>query len=272
MVNSSSSGRSLETLALLDDEQASLLRSLTDLEREYNAGDLDEADYVALKDDYTVRAADVMRRRANLEAGVAESITAAATARSQTRWRRPLVAFATIASALGIGVAVARFAGERVGDQGLTGSVRSAGAERSSEVQALLTKAQQNLSADPFTALKAYDEVLTIDPENPEAVTYGGWLLRIVAQSANGDARTELLQRAGARLNKAVSIAPGYPDARAFRGILRLRDLNDPVGANADFTALEALDPPPFVKQLVGSASEEAKTAAQSAPSTSKAP
>ena len=65
---------------------------------------------------------------------------------------------------------------------------------------------------------------------------------------------------------------PGYPDARAFRGILRLRDLNDPVGANADFTALEALDPPPFVKQLVGSASEEAKTAAQSAPSTSKAP
>ncbi len=267
-MTSSKSGRSLEALALIDDEQASLLRSLTDLEREYNAGDLDDADYEALKDDYTVRAADLLRRRANIEAGVSEAAATAAVARQEQRWRRPIVALATVGTALGIGVAVARFAGERVGSQGLTGSVRAAGAERSAEVQALLTKAQQNLSADPFTALKAYDEVLTIDPENPEAVTYGGWLLRIVAQSADGAARDELLGRAKDRLDKAIAIAPGYPDARAFRGILRLRDFNDPVGANDDFTTLAALDPPPFVKQLVGSASEEAKAAVAAQTST----
>ena len=263
---SSKTGRSLEALALIDDEQASLLRSLTDLEREYNAGDLDNVDYDALKDDYTVRTADLLRRRANIDAGVSDAVLTASVVRRQQTWRRPVVALATVGTALGIGVAVARFAGERVGSQGLTGSVRAAGAERSNEVQALLTKAQQSLSADPFSALKAYDAVLTIDPENPEAVTYGGWLLRIVAQSASGAARDELLGRAKDRLDNAVAIAPGYPDARAFRGILRLRDLDDPVGANEDFTALAALDPPPFVKQLVGSASEEAKAAVASQP------
>ena len=185
-------GKSLDALAALDDERASLLRSLTDLQREYDAGDLDEADYLALKDEYTVRTADLLRHRANVEAGVQETVALARRSRAQRPWRRPVGVIATIATALGIGVAVARFAGERVGSQGLTGSVRSAGTARSNEVSALLSKAQQNLSADPFKAL---------------------------------------------------------------------RDLNDAVGANADFTALAALNPPAFVKQLVGSASDEARAA-----------
>lgn len=262
----SRSGDSLETLALLDDERASLLRSLTDLEREFNAGDLDEVDYATLKEEYTVRAADQLRRRANVEAGVSATIATAQRSRARRPWLRPAGVIATLAAALGIGVAVARFAGERIGSQGLTGSVQAAGQQRSNEIRALLIKAQQNLSSDPFTALQAYDSVLAIDPENPEAAAYGGWLLRIVSQSAKGAQRVELLKRAGERLDRAVLIAPGYPDARAFRGILRLRDQNDPVGANADFVALAALDPPPFVKQLVGSASEEAKAAVSTVP------
>lgn len=264
----SRSGESLELLALIDDERASLLRSLTDLEREFHAGDLDEGDYAALKEEYTIRTADLLRRRANVEAGVSETVATAQRARSRRPWLRPAGVIATVATALGMGVAVARFAGERVGSQGLTGSVRAAGDQRSNEIQALLTKAQQNLSGDPFAALQAYDSVLAIDPENPEAAAYGGWLLRIVSQSAKGAQRAELVRRAAERLDRAVSIAPGYPDARAFRGILRLRDQHDPVGANADFVALAALDPPPFVKQLVGSASEEAKAAV--APVTAK--
>ena len=38
-----------------------LLRSLEDLEREFAAGDMDEADYRTLRDDYTVRASEVLR-------------------------------------------------------------------------------------------------------------------------------------------------------------------------------------------------------------------
>ena len=43
------------------DQREFLLRSLEDLEREHDAGDLDDADYIALKDDYTARAAAALR-------------------------------------------------------------------------------------------------------------------------------------------------------------------------------------------------------------------
>jgi len=46
----------------LREERDFLLASLEDLERELAAGDIDHADYVTLKSDYTTRAADVLRR------------------------------------------------------------------------------------------------------------------------------------------------------------------------------------------------------------------
>ena len=51
----------------LEEERDFLLRSLEDLERERAVGDVDEHDYVTLKDEYTVRAAMVLRE---LEAGL----------------------------------------------------------------------------------------------------------------------------------------------------------------------------------------------------------
>ena len=47
--------------APLEEQRDFLLRSLEDLEREHDAGDIDEHDYEALRDDYTVRAAAVLR-------------------------------------------------------------------------------------------------------------------------------------------------------------------------------------------------------------------
>ena len=253
---SRATGRALDELASLDDERAMLLRSLSDLEAEYADGDLDVADYHALKDDYVARTASVIRRRADVEAGIAERVKAATSA--VPRWRTPVAVAVTAVAAIGAGLAVARSAGERVGTQGLTGTVNAAGANRSAEVSKLLKQAQDKLAADPLASLKSYDAVLVIDPQNPEAIAYGGWLLRIVAQSADGPTRNELIKRAKDRLDNAIAVAPAYPDARAFRGVLLLRDLGDPAAANKDFEALDALDPPPFVKQLVASARQEA--------------
>jgi hypothetical protein len=236
-----------------------LLRSLRDLEAEHAAGDLDDHNYQTLRDDYTARAAAALRG--------AELVAAAARPKT-ARWRRQLIIVATVAAAVGAGVTVARMAGERVGSQGLTGSINAAGGDRSAEVTKLLDTARQSLATEPLASLQSFDAVLAIDPRNPEAMAYGGWLVRIVAQSAEGEARTELIDRARERLDNAVEVAPGYPDARAFRGILRLRDLDDPVGANADFTALDALDPPDFVRQLVASARDEAAAAVTSAMTT----
>lgn len=259
-------GRALDALGALDDEQATLLRSLSDLDAEHAAGDLDDADYAAIRDDYVGRAAAVIRQRADLEAGIEERVQAVRS--TSPKWRTPFAVVATVLAAVGAGIAVARFAGERVGDQGLTGTVNAAGANRSAEVARLLKQAQDQLATDAFSSLKSYDSVLAIDPQNPEAIAYGGWLLRIVAQSADGEQRDLLITRAKARLDSAVDVAPDYPDARAFRGILLLRDLDDPVAASKDFDALDALDPPPFVKQLVASAREEAATATKVAPTT----
>lgn len=45
----------------LEEDRDHLLRSLRDLERGWEAGDLEERDYLALKEDYTARAAAVLR-------------------------------------------------------------------------------------------------------------------------------------------------------------------------------------------------------------------
>ncbi len=48
--------------SVLEEERDFFLRSLRDLEAERAAGDIDEHDYLALRDDYTVRAAQILRQ------------------------------------------------------------------------------------------------------------------------------------------------------------------------------------------------------------------
>lgn len=50
-----------DDLQTLEDERTFLLRSLADLDAEHEAGDIDERDYLSLTDDYTARAAAVLR-------------------------------------------------------------------------------------------------------------------------------------------------------------------------------------------------------------------
>jgi tetratricopeptide (TPR) repeat protein len=63
--------------SVLEEEREFFLRSLRDLEAERDAGDIDDVDYRSLRDDYTVRAAEVVRRLAALEGGVAHGDAAA---------------------------------------------------------------------------------------------------------------------------------------------------------------------------------------------------
>jgi len=93
-------GADTDTLAELEEERAFLLRSLADLEAEHDAGDLDDADYQALKDGYTTRAASVLRA---LDAGRAPGTLA-----PPRRWSRTLaVSAAVVALAVGLGFLVA---------------------------------------------------------------------------------------------------------------------------------------------------------------------
>src|SRR5439155_21411383 len=60
----------LDALADLEEQRRFLLQSLRDLDREREAGDLDDDDYRTLKDDYTGRTAEVLRTLDASKAGV----------------------------------------------------------------------------------------------------------------------------------------------------------------------------------------------------------
>ena len=101
------SSNRIDRLAELEEERRYLLRSLKDLERERQAGDVDDDDYRTLKDGYTVRAAAVLRQ---IDDG-----RRALRPRRRRDWKRTtLVAVVAAVCSAGIGFALAGAFGERL--------------------------------------------------------------------------------------------------------------------------------------------------------------
>lgn len=227
-------------------EQAFLLDSLDDLEREYAAGDLDPADYDELKKDYTVRTARTARKLQGLDTA---GPGAPAAPRPRWIWVGGLVAFAIAAGWL-----LALSVGERgVGDN-ITGSI-----EESSRQQVFRC---QELGQDPATLLESFDcfdVVLERDPTNAEALAYRGWygvLLSGSAQAAGeDDAAVELLATAGTFLDRAIEADSTYPDARAFRMVV-LERLGRVEEACADYAVLREINAPGMIGQLTAPVAE----------------
>jgi tetratricopeptide (TPR) repeat protein len=250
-----------DAVADLEEERDFLLRSLDDLERERAAGDVTDDDYRTLRDDYTARAAAVLRA---IEAGRSEppieptepdepSATGAGPSRPQGRPRRRLAAVVAAVAlvAAGSGVLVARSSGERTPGQTITGTA-SVDDDRD-----LLLRAQAAIGSDPVAALRLYDEVLAGDPDNVEALTYRGWLLYQGTVTGEGLASIE----------RALEIDPSFQDALTFRGLIR-RQQGDLEGALADFEAVLDQDPPADIAQLVATAYQETRAAIEGTPTT----
>ncbi len=251
-------------------ERDELLKSIEDLDREHEAGDIDDVDYQTLLDSYTARTAEVLRALNNEPTAATVDIAATPTKSSaKPKWRKFATGGGIAAFAVVAGFFVARSAGERVGSTGLTGSVRSASSARQDQIDALMTTARDNLANDPITALKSFDQVRDLDPENVEAITYGGWLVRNVSRSATDPSQSqELLDAAIKRIDEAIKIDPSYPDALAFRAIIFLRDQNDAKSAVVLFDRLDKLNPPQQITMLTSSAATEARAAAKTGVST----
>jgi hypothetical protein len=79
-----------DALAALEEERDFLLRSLEDLEREYAAGDVDDSDFEELKDDYTARAAAVIR-------AIEDRTEAVKSLRPQRNWQRTALGLVLVA-------------------------------------------------------------------------------------------------------------------------------------------------------------------------------
>jgi hypothetical protein len=229
-----------DRLAELEDERRFLLASLTDLEREHEAGDIDDGDYATLKDGYTARAAAVLR-----------AIDEGRRARPpgpQRQWGRIAAAMGALAVvALGLGLLVAHFAGQRLPGQTVSGGIAE-------DTNSRLAQARALLGTDPARSLLLYEAVKEVDPDNVEATTYLGWLLSI--QAANTGSADSIAQAEGL-LDDAIALDPQRADAHCFKAVVRFRFLADAATARTALDQCAALHPPAEITGLVQGLSEE---------------
>jgi tetratricopeptide (TPR) repeat protein len=219
-------------------EQQFLLRSLRDLDNEREAGDIDDADYAALRDGYIARTAAITRELTGIEA---------ATPSVQRGWlRRILVIVCVIAVAAGSGIWVARQSGQRLPGQSSSGAIEQS-------TSGLLATARQLNFSDPGKAIEVYTQVLKLEPDNPEALTYRSWILALTARAATGSVKQLALVTAVNDLLRAQKLDNQYPDAHCFLGIVYFRFLNSASLAKPQLDTCKAMNPPKEVQSFVDS-------------------
>ncbi len=225
----------------LEEERRFLLRSLGDLEREHEAGDVDEGDYVHLRDGYVVRAAATLR--------------AISEGRSQPEvriivsWRRRLLG-AVVAIAL-VGIVswvLAVTSAERLPGQQMTG------ADPRDQRTLLMAQARALQFETPADAAELYSQVLELDPVDVEALTYRGWTLALASRTETDQAVVaELLDASVKSLIMAIETDPSYPDPYCFLGIVQFRFVGDATVALPLVDGCLASNPPADVRGLVES-------------------
>ena len=200
----------------LREEREFLLTSLADLEREFAAGDVADDDYVSLKDSYTARAAIIIRELSDIEQRIV---------RKPIGWRPFAWSALVVLLAITAGVVVARNTGERLPGQGMT---------------------------DIPGVLDLYSRVLTVEPDNIEALTYFGWFTVLSStQEADAASAATRLQNGMLLLRQATIADETYPDAHCFLGIAFFRFIDDPVAAQPEMTACLDENPPAEVASMV---------------------
>jgi cytochrome c-type biogenesis protein CcmH/NrfG len=243
----------------LERERDFLLKSLDDLEAERAAGNIDDASYAELHDDYTARAAATIR-------ALRDGVDARPAAPAVPWRRRGLVIAGVVAFAALAAVTLAAALGARLPGQTSSGNAPSAAPGRG-ERQARLEAAVENNptdlqarlalarfleeSGDTVESLKQYDEAVSIAPDSTDALANAGRLRFIVAgQVPSPEARQQLVTGARALLDRAVQADPDDADARFYRGVLLLDGFNEVDAAVGEFQRYLVLAPEgPFATQ-----------------------
>lgn len=241
-----------DVLASLESERDFLLRSIKDLESEREAGNLDDDRYRELKDDYTARAAAVLR-------SIEEGREAAMAAPPVPKKRKLLTGGAILAFVLVAALALAAATGTRHDGQTMTGNAQSGQPESPEARRAALEQQVKDHPDDPTAhlvyarylleqqdwteAVKQYLTAAKLDPKNPEANAYAGWMLFQAATNAQPAQKGELTSSALDRLDLAVAASDTYADAFFFRGMVRFRGIGDAKGAIPDFERFLTLVP-----------------------------
>ncbi|MCU1369208.1 MAG: hypothetical protein JWO77_402 [Ilumatobacteraceae bacterium] len=202
-----------DELAALEEQRDFLLRSLADLDREHDAGDLEDDDYQTLKDDYTARAADVLRAIDEQRAAFSYARGSRGLGRTLA-WAAGIAVFAIVA-----GVTVAGAMGARKAGESSSGgvSVAQTATQRANEC---IPKMQ----TDPDAASKCFEAIIKEDNGNVVANTWSAWLYSLASENLDGSDKRTYQALAAVRLDTAVESDPDYSYARAFRAIVAYRN------------------------------------------------
>jgi tetratricopeptide (TPR) repeat protein len=217
---------------VVSDERAFLERSLADLELERAAGDLADDDYADLK----------ARYERKLAASVSSRPTEPEGESTQKRrgWGNTVVTVVVVAViAVGAGIGVAVSSGSREPGEQVSGKTITSHDEQMAQAA---TRFQEG---DASGAVAIYQALLEEDRDDVEALTYLGWTLRNYAIQQDDD---RVADAAVGYIEQATQIDPEYPEAWFFRGIIYLRDENDPVKAADALKLALANDPIPEIE------------------------
>ncbi|HWW44268.1 MAG TPA: hypothetical protein VN180_04285 [Acidimicrobiia bacterium] len=238
----------------LEAERDFLFRSLDDLEVEHSTGDIDDEAYQRLHDDYTARAAAVLR-------SLRDEVDARPEDAAPNLRRRILIIAGVAAFAVLSGVALAFALGARLpgqtssGNNQASGSVPQTTAARIQQLDAAIARnpsdvtsrllLAQYLEADNNLpgALQQYDAILKIQPMNFVAEAQEGRVLYLTSESGTASQAAYLDGLARADLDKAISLDPQYPDAHFFRAIVLAFEYQDYLGAQDDLQHYLVLAP-----------------------------
>lgn len=242
-----------DALAHLEEQRAFLLRSLADLEREHDAGDLDDVDYAELRDDYTARAAETLR-------AIDQQRAAFGQARPVRSRGRVLAVFGSVALlAVIAGVMVATSLGARKAGETSSGGIDVAETP-SQRANACIAKIDQS-GRNPGPAITCFQGVLDDDPESVVALTWLGWQLSLSAPNFDGDQRAQLADSATRLLGRAVEANPDYSYARALRAVVAYRN-GDAKSAKTYLADFRSHDPSPDAEAIIAQQDLDANIAA----------
>jgi cytochrome c-type biogenesis protein CcmH/NrfG len=220
----------------LEAERDFLLRSLDDLEQERAEGNVDDGTYRELHDDYTARAAAVIR---SLDAGA--DLTAPEPRAASTLMRAVTVG-AIVVFALVAAVVLSRAVGQRRPGQTITGNAQvSSGStttaadpgrrlavaaeRRPHSYAARIAYARYLLRNNDYAdALREFGAAARIDPSQPEPPTYAGWAGALVSQQVDDPETSRTLLAASVRrINEVIAAHPKYADAHALKGVISFK-------------------------------------------------
>ena len=267
----------------LEAERDFLLRSLDDLETERAEGGIDAESYARLHDDYTARAAAVIRR-------LRDGVDALPAPPPTSTRRRVLVLLAVLAFASLAGVALAAALGARLPGQTSSGNGaarRGSAAQTAREarraLQATVARNPRDVQArlllarvleqenDLAGALAQYDQITKLDPSNAEAEAQAGRILYLTAQASPANA-PRLVNASKARLDRAVLLDPRYPDAHFFRAIVLANEFQDFAGAQNECQRYLVLAPAGQYAEQVRQLLAQVTNALSGPPAPSAAP